>query len=275
MTRVFLRCLALLALVVPASGWAAITCNVASPGLNVAYVPSNPSPTVVQSSFTVTCSRSTLADPASVNFSVYADNGSYAAGNANRAAFGTNRMAYELYEDAACTQAWEGFNAITGTVTFSGMAGSATKNYWACVAAGLSPPAGTYTDNVTMSMLYSGLTLASGSLSVAIATPATCALSTAPGNVVFNYVAFGGAQTPSTTFRVTCTSYLPYTMALDATSGTALGLSYTLSLSATGGTGTGAAQTYSINGSMAAGQAGTCASGTCSATQARTLTITY
>jgi hypothetical protein len=64
-------------------------------------------------------------------------------------------------------------------------------------------------------------------------------------------------------------------MALDATSGTILGVNYTLALSAASGTGTGLAQAYSINGNVAAGQAGTCATGSCTASQARTLTITY
>jgi hypothetical protein len=35
------------------------------------------------------------------------------------------------------------------------------------------------------------------------------------------------------------------------------------------------AQTFSINGNIAGGQAGTCATGTCSGSATRTLTITY
>jgi len=92
---------------------------------------------------------------------------------------------------------------------------------------------------------------------------------------VFNYVAFGATVNASTSFGVTCTNSLPYTMALDATSGTVLGLSYTLALAASSGTGTGTLQTYAINGSIAAGQPGTCAAGSCAASQPRTLTITY
>jgi spore coat protein U-like protein len=88
-------------------------------------------------------------------------------------------------------------------------------------------------------------------------------------------VAFGAVANASTTFGVTCTSTLPYTMALDATSGTVLGLNYTLALSAASGTGNGVLQTYAINGSIAAGQPGTCATGSCAASQPRTLTITY
>ena len=73
-------------------------------------------------------------------------------------------------------------------------------------------------------------------------------------------------------------------MALSATSGVVSGLNYSLGLNAiinSGGssplasTGTGADQTFYINGNMAAGQAGTCATGTCSATNTHTLTITY
>ena len=134
--------------------------------------------------------------------------------------------------------------------------------------------AGTYTDTVTMTMTY-GVSIATGSFGVSISTPATCSVTGAPGNVVFNYVAFGPAITPSSTFGVTCTLSLPYTMALDATSGTIVGLNYTLALSAPGSTGTGAQQTHSINGNMVAGQAGTCAAGSCSGSQARSVTISY
>jgi len=93
--------------------------------------------------------------------------------------------------------------------------------------------------------------------------------------VVFNYVGFGAAANASTSFGVTCSTYLPYTMALDATSGTILGLAYTIGLSAPSGTGNGAEQTYTISGTIAAGQSGTCATGSCTASQARVLTITY
>ena len=65
-------------------------------------------------------------------------------------------------------------------------------------------------------------------------------------------------------------------MQLDATSGDLLGLQYSLALSATGTqVGTGIAQNASVNGAIAAGQSGTCGTGSCSATQTRTLTITY
>ena len=72
-------------------------------------------------------------------------------------------------------------------------------------------------------------------------------------------------------------------MALNASGGVVAGLNYALALNTSGSgginpltsSGTGFAQTFFINGSMPAGQAGTCASGSCPGTQAHRLTITY
>jgi hypothetical protein len=66
-------------------------------------------------------------------------------------------------------------------------------------------------------------------------------------------------------------------MALDATSGTVIGLNYTLALSAAGGTGAGlTAANYTVDGTMASGQSGTCGTtAVCTGSQARTLTVTY
>ena len=41
------------------------------------------------------------------------------------------------------------------------------------------------------------------------------------------------------------------------------------------GTGTGATQTYTINGTMAGGYGGTCATAACSASQTRTLALSW
>jgi len=110
----------------------------------------------------------------------------------------------------------------------------------------------------------------------AIRVPDFCRLSTPPGNMALNYTSFSGtAAAASTTFGVQCLRSTAYTLAVDATSGSALGLNYTLGLSSAGGSGNGIEQTYTIDGSIAAGQGGVCASSSCSATQPRTLTITY
>ena len=117
----------------------------------------------------------------------------------------------------------------------------------------------------------------SGGFNVTVNLTSACSITAGPADVDFTYTSFQGAAATSTggAFSVRCTNGLPYTMALDATSGTVIGLNYTLALSAASGTGNGAAQAYSISGGMVAGQSGTCAAATCSGSQARTLTITY
>jgi spore coat protein U-like protein len=259
-------------------GHAAYNCNVSSSGFGAAYDPTSPNTNVVQASFTITCTRA-AGDPSTMTWQNQANNGTFpTGGNRNRAGFGASRISYDVYRDGGCLNQWRGGggSSINGTLNFGGSTfASMTVSYWACIPAGQAGlPAGTYTDKVTMTLNYPGGN-ATGQFNVAINTPAQCTLSTAPGDVVFTYVTFGAAANASTTYGVTCTNFLPYTMALDATSGTVIGLSYTLGLSAAGATGSGAAQSYSINGNIAAGQAGTCATATCTASQGRTLTVSY
>lgn len=269
----FLATLALLLASAAAQG--AITCSISSGGFAVAYDPGAAGNTVTQSFFTVTCTKGAVGDPASVNFSVTVNNGLYPTGVNNRAAFGANRLRYDVFTTAGCATKWKGATAITGTVATPSVGTfTQTRPYFGCIGAGIAAPAGTYLDTVTMTMTY-GASTATAGFGVSISTPATCAISSPPGNVVFNYTSFGPAINPSTTFGVTCTLSLPYTMALDATAGTIVGLNYTLALSTPNSTGTGAVQTHSINGNMAAGQSGVCAVGPCSGIQARSITITY
>ena len=111
-------------------------------------------------------------------------------------------------------------------------------------------------------------------------TTNTNAGSTGTTDLIFNYTSFGAAANPSSSFIVKCTSGLGYTLSLDGSgfggSTSVLGLAYTLALAAPAAAGTGADQTYTINGTMAAGQAGTCAvAAGCTNTTARTITLTY
>ncbi len=268
------------AMLLPPLAQAAYNCTVSSPGFTAAYDPTSPSTNIVQTSFTITCTRA-LSDANTMNWANAANNGLHPTGGSrNRAQLGGSRISYDVYRDSACASQWRNgtSNDINATLNFGGSTtASVTVSFWACIPArqtGL--PAGTYTDTVTMTLTYGPFnSTTTGAFPVSIATPAQCSLTSAPGNVVFNYVAFGGAANASTTYGVTCTSFLAYTMALDATSGTILGLNYTLGLSAGGATGSGAQQSYTISGNIAAGQSGTCASGSCSASQGRTLTLTY
>jgi hypothetical protein len=157
-------------------------------------------------------------------------------------------------------------------------------NYWGCITtAGQVVSASTTTDTVTMQVLANtalrpALSVTS-TFPVSITTPATLAITTSPGNVAFNYTAFGSVVTASTTFVTLGTLNLPYSMTLDAFSGVISGLNFTLTLdsqaSPVSARGTGASQTHTINGTMPAGQAWTCTTSSCVSSQVHTLTISY
>ena len=266
---------------------AAITCSVSSSGFSTAYDPALGTPTIAQTSFTVTCNHGLGTDPTTVSYSNTNNNGMNANGVNNRAGLNASYLRYDAYVDGACGSQWKGNTAIAGNMTFATTGPiSKTYNFWGCVTAGQTGfAAGTYTDTVTMTLSYGPLpqSTASSTYPVNIATPATCSMS-APGAVAFgNYLAFGGALAASTTFGATCTSYLAYTVVVSPTGGAIAGLTYTLLLTPPVGpsgtslnaTGTGVLQTYTINGSMAAGQPGTCSAATCTGTVPHTLTLTY
>lgn len=263
---------------------AAVTCtSITSPGFSVAFSGTVPPTSITATSFTVTCNRNLAGDPTTLNYTVSADNGLNPQGQNNQAALGANRLRYDVFKDAACATVWKGGGGgvISDSMTLSGFTATTKQtNYWGCITISQTLPAGTYTDTVTITLSVGGLT---NTFPVNISTPAVCTITTAPGTLSFTYTAFGAAQTASSSFQPNCTIYLPYSMALSATNGVASGVNYSLRLNTvnTGGsspltsTGTGAAQTFYVNGSAAAGQAGTCASGSCSATNTHTLTITY
>lgn len=263
-------------LMVCGSAHAAIICSVASNGFTAAYSPAAPATNITTASITMSCTRSVASDPTSQTFIVKVNNGLIPNGIHNEAASGVNRLIYDTYTDSACATQWRGSTTLGGTITFASSSDffsrSQTLPYWGCIAPGLNPPAGTYTDTVLMTPTPG----VNATFGVTIITPAACSISTPPGNITFNYASFQTGPAPaSTSFATTCSANLPYTMALDATSGTLIGLNYTLSLSASSATGTGAVQTFSINGAMASGQAGTCSTGACAGSAGRTLTITY
>lgn len=269
---------------------AAITCSLSSSGFSSAYNPALATPTIVQTSFTVSCTSSAAGDPSSVSYTTAANNGLYANGINNRAFLsGASYIKYDAYIDGSCASQWKGNTTIAGTINFSGT-GTVTKthNFWGCVAAGQTGlAAGVYTDLITTTLSYgpNPQSTATTTFPVNIATPATCSITSIPGNVAFGtYVAFGGALAANASFGATCTNYLAYTLSVSPTGGTIAGIAYTLLLqnaapvmsgTSLSVTGSGVEQTYTINGSMAAGQSGTCAIGTCSATVPHTLTLTY
>ena len=262
------------------SAHAVITCtSVTSPGFSTAY--SGVVNNVTATFFTATCSRSSLADAATVTYQVGVNNGLNNAGGQNRAKLGANFISYDTYKDAGCTTLWKlnGGTRITDTITLNGtLATTKQTTFYGCITvANQVVPAGIYVDTLNMTLSYPGGSVG-GAFGANIATPATCSITTAPSTLTFNYTAFGAAVNNSTNYQITCTSFLAYAMSLGATnpvSGVASGINYSLTLGTTSSTGTGAAQTFSIAGAAAASQAGTCGAASCSATNVHTLTITY
>jgi len=267
----------LLLIVDPAQ--AAVDCSVSSGGFSAAYDPAVAGVTTTQSSIVVSCTRSDPAsDPTTVNYAIKANNGLYANGVNNRAQSGAAYAKYDVYMDAACGTQWKGNTTFSGTVNFA-VSSTATHTFWGCVGARQSDlPAGTFTDTVTMTMSYgpNPQSTALGMFPVTIFTQGQCSFSSPPGTLSFSYISFQPtAANVSAFFGVTCTNGLPYTVSLDSTAGTIAGLNYSLGLSSASGTGTGVQQSLSVDGSMAAGQPGTCATASCSGTNPHTLTITY
>lgn len=258
---------------------AAIDCSVSSSGFVTSYDTAVAGLTKVQASLTVSCSRSNPGtDPITVNYAVKADNGLYANGANNRAQSGATYARYDIYTDIGCTTQWKGNASISGTVNFA-VSSTATHTYWGCVTAGQNTlAAGTFTDTVKMTMSYgpNPQSTAVGMFPATIVTQGQCSFSSPPGTLAFSYTSFQpAAANVSAFFGVTCTNGLPYTLALDSTTGTIAGLSYSLALSGAAGTGSGVQQSLSVDGSMPGGQPGTCAMGTCTGTNPHTLTVTY
>jgi len=257
---------------------AAVTCSITSPGFTAGYDPAAVGNNITQTFFTVTCSRTLASDPVSVNYATTVNNGNNPQGQNNRAIFGAGFIRYDVFRDAACGTKWKGATTISGSVNMPTVNQSYSSNstFWGCVAPLQGPPAGTYTDTVVMALVYNTpVQAAGGSFPVTIFSPSSCSISQSPSTITMNYTSFGALATGSTTYGVTCTTGMSYTMALDATAGTILGLNYTLGLSAGASTGTGAQQMFNVNGSIVAGQSGTCPTTNCTASQLRSITVTY
>jgi hypothetical protein len=265
---------------------AAITCNVSVTSVNVIYDPTSPVQNDTTGSYTITCMR-LASDPDTLDWRLGVNNGLNrppTSGALNRVTLGADRYDYDTYSSPGVK--WGGGVGgsgarITGTLVFGGALSASASGAFDIVLPGSQTvePAGTYLDILTATLETSaGLPLGLPAIfTVTVVTTNSCQISVPPGNVSFTYTSFqAGPATANTSYGVRCTTALPYTMALDATSGTLLGLTYNLSLApASSGNGTGATQTYSINGSIAGGQAGTCGTAVCNGSQTRTLTLSW
>jgi len=275
-----------LAFLAPVAAGAAITCSIAVTSVSTSFNNALGTNSLTSGAYTISCTRLSN-DPNSLTYTLGANNGLHAAGQQNRAqnAGGTN-LNYELYRipTIANGNRWQDNNAALrfgpSTITFAGASTSTQTigTFYLNVPTAQNPAAGTYTDTVTANLRDStGVTiLNSTTFNVTIDEQAACQITSPPGNLNFTYTSFqNSAATASSTFAVRCTNGHAYSMGFDASSASLLGLTYTLGLSQTTANGTGNSQTFTINGNIASGQAGTCATATCSGTQTRTLIVTY
>lgn len=284
--------------------WATVTCTASNVNYSPTYLLTATTDNVTNLTFSVTCVRDNSGnDNVDVSYTVTANNGTNnGSGTQNRAQnSGGNFLNYELYKNSDCTDEFQGSNTFGATYlnTIKNSRLQTTHNFTGCIPKQqiLAGP-GPYNDlNVTLTVAVTvsggtgGILGVPGSVAVAIAAPATCAVTTLPSNITLNYTAFqASAATQNTPFKATCTGGLAYTMKITdlnnttlVTNAVAAGINYSLGVSASIGgapanplsaTGNGAAQDGYIIVTAPANQAGSC-SGGCSATNTHYLTLEW
>lgn len=262
---------------------AAYSCWFSIPTIVTSYDPANPSGTMSSGSFTLNCNRQ-ANEPASMNYRMEMAGGTFPSGGMQRVQNNNRFYSYNFYRSPSLADPWgTGAQGIAGTLNFgASLSASTTVSYFIIVPGGQpAQPACPnnqpicYNDFVNIRL--TGGATANNVVTLSISVPTGCLLTTPPGNINLTYTSFQSTPaSASTTFGLRCTPNVPYTLSLDANSGTMLSLNYTLAIGpSTAGTGTGAVQNYTVTGTMAAGQIGTCANTTCSGSQSRLLTVTY
>jgi hypothetical protein len=273
----------------------ALTCSVAVSSVPMSTLYVSTGTTTAVGTLTGSCTK-TASDPNQPYIYVGIDQGEPPAGRNMTRQNGTQTLAYEIYQGT--TTGGGLWTTARGQNYASGNSGGAwfqmaaapatqsvTLNYLFRVGAGQGgAPAGIYDDQlITVTVRQSnaartenGTILQTGTFAVYASIRDNCYFSTPPATLAINYPAFSTIpRTGSSNFQISCTYNTPYTMSLATTTGTLVGLNYSLALSAPSGTGTSAPQSYTVTGTMAAGQAGTCAGATCTASQAHTLNIGF
>jgi spore coat protein U-like protein len=208
---------------------------------------------------------------------------------------GTQTLTYEIYHRSNFSGIWtEGTGTAATSSTNGGVFYRMTNTagaqafsfpYYMRIPSQTGKPAGIYDDlAVTVTVRESnllgsatGATLTATSFGVSASIQHSCYFSSSPTPLAINYTSFMATPATGTSnFQLSCTYNTPYTLTVGPPStGTLLGIAYTLTPSAPSGTGTGGGQTFSVNGSAAAGQSGTCATATCTNSQAHTITVGF
>jgi spore coat protein U-like protein len=266
---------------------AAYACTLNVTPIGMLYSPTFATEAVMTGSFSFSCTRA-LTDPATLAWDLAADNGIHAAGANSRVQLGatTSRYIYNLYKTAPYTNAnrWQTANAnnrFSGSLAFgTSLSASwpATTFFTRMTALQAAQTAGVYTDTVTATLRIdtTATVLNTAQFDVTVTTQNECQFSTVPTPINLSYTALQTTvATGTSNFQARCTPGMPYSLALDASSATLLGLYYSLALNATTSSGTGLPQPFSVTATLPANQAGTCATGSCNGSQARSVIITY
>ncbi len=278
---------------VPQAVHAAYSCNVTATSVGVLYVQGSNTDTT--GSVTLTCTRSS-GDAGAMTYRIKADNGMNYAGGTRRVRLGAtaNRLNYALRRGtapggaAACgnNSNWaapnNGTNTMTGTLNF-GTAMTASVTWGFCIRVRGnqgSPAGGSYTDTVQVFAQYPGTNGSPvtpwAALGFTVGVNNQCVFNTQPAPIVFDYTSFSPVpRTASRSFDLRCSTNLPWAISISPDTGTLLGLNYDLDPNPETGIGTGADQAVTVTGTVPAGQAGTCSTASCSATQPHSLIVTY
>ncbi|KQU74917.1 MULTISPECIES: spore coat protein U domain-containing protein [unclassified Rhizobacter] len=272
---------ALALLAAPATVAGAVSCavTVSSPSGSVAA----PGALTLGGTLTVQCTKAAESALASASFS--ATVGSTQALAAEDSA--GRRIGYGLWQDVTASTPWGSAApyALTGSVVFTGspMASAQLPFYLVAPARASRPAAGSYRDTLLVTLAYNtdGSPVPSGGGSgsagtsggVALDVPPACSLSM-PSAVTLDYVAFQATPAIATnSFSADCNT--GYALALDSGGGTLLGLPYTLTLDAVSGTWDGLVHEHRVTGRIDAGLAGSCGTAPCQASRIHWLTISY
>ena len=244
----------------------------------------------LQGSFTINCTR---VKQDSKNWTLWVGLNQTSAQVLAKTPPYADTLSYGVYTDVARSIQWmEGVSGgATVALAFSGNITAASANmpfYMRAPAGQQDKAAGTYQDTLTATLRVAdslGQQLGTTTLTSEAVTAKNCSVGVAPIAYNVSYQAF--RNTPlvdsSQSVSVTCSKGTQVNLSLDQTTGviSPIGLTYGLTFpgaspSTTGTSSTGTApQSFGLVLTLPAGQAGSCASGTCSGTATRQITITY
>lgn len=263
--------------------WAAYDCFVTVTSIGTIHESGNGDDT--SGSATLTCTRAG-DDANTLTYRLRANNGLYPNGTQRRARHATSAatLDYSLSSGACAnnTNWYDPSNYVTGTLNF-GSALTASTTIGLCIRnqPGNVATSGIYSDTVSVAAQYpnsdAGALTVPAFLTYTVGVDAQCVFHTYPGTMAFSYTSFSPTpQTASQAIVLRCSNNLPWSIAVTPSTSTVLGLDYSIAATPASGTGNGnIGQTVTLTGTIPAGQAGTCALGTCTATKTHTVIISY